>query len=150
MWHIDVQILLLRAKISFPWNKRNFALQNVAFEHAYVPFTPMKIIIEPPSLKSLSAWLAICVGNHRSPVNSPHKGQWREILMFSLICTWINGWWGWWFETPSRPLRRYCNANGARLYHICTVVVFYGFEMNHWWQIKEPSARMVPWLFPLE
>ena len=24
------------------------------------------------------------------PVNSPHKGQWREALMFSLICTWIN------------------------------------------------------------
>ena len=29
---------------------------------------------------------------HRSPLNSPHKGQWREALMFSLICAWINGW----------------------------------------------------------
>ena len=29
---------------------------------------------------------------HRSPVNSPHKGQWHGALMFSLICTWINGW----------------------------------------------------------
>ena len=29
---------------------------------------------------------------HRSPVNSPHKGQWRGALMFSLICTWINSW----------------------------------------------------------
>ena len=28
----------------------------------------------------------------RSPVNSPHKGQWRRDLMFSLICVWINGW----------------------------------------------------------
>ena len=27
----------------------------------------------------------------RSPVNSPHKGQWRGALMFSLICAWING-----------------------------------------------------------
>ena len=26
------------------------------------------------------------------PVNSPHKGQWRGALMFSLICTRINGW----------------------------------------------------------
>ena len=26
----------------------------------------------------------------RSPVNSPHKGQWRGTLMFSLICAWIN------------------------------------------------------------
>ena len=29
---------------------------------------------------------------HRSRVNSPHKGQWRGALMFSLICVWINGW----------------------------------------------------------
>ena len=31
-------------------------------------------------------------GIHWSPVNSPHKGQWRGALMFSLICTRINGW----------------------------------------------------------
>ena len=31
-------------------------------------------------------------GIHRSPVNSPHKGQWRGALTFSLICVWINGW----------------------------------------------------------
>ena len=31
-------------------------------------------------------------GIHRSPLNSPHKGQWRGALMFSLICTRINGW----------------------------------------------------------
>ena len=31
-------------------------------------------------------------GIHRSPVNSPHKGQWRGALVFSLICAWINGW----------------------------------------------------------
>ena len=29
-------------------------------------------------------------GIHRSPVNSPHKGQWRGALMFSLICAWMN------------------------------------------------------------
>ena len=31
-------------------------------------------------------------GIHRSPVNSPHKGQWHGALMFSLISTRINGW----------------------------------------------------------
>ena len=31
-------------------------------------------------------------GIHRSPVNSPHKGQWRVALIFSLICARINGW----------------------------------------------------------
>ena len=31
-------------------------------------------------------------GIHRSPVNSPHKGQWRGALMFSLIYVWIYDW----------------------------------------------------------
>ena len=31
-------------------------------------------------------------GIHRSPVDSPHKGQWRGALMVSLICAWTNGW----------------------------------------------------------
>ena len=29
---------------------------------------------------------------HRSPVNSPHKGQWRGALIFSLICAWMDDW----------------------------------------------------------
>ena len=28
----------------------------------------------------------------QSPVNSPHKCQWRGALMFYLICAWINAW----------------------------------------------------------
>ena len=31
-------------------------------------------------------------GIHRSPVNSPHKGQWRGALMFSLMCAELNVW----------------------------------------------------------
>ena len=51
-------------------------------------------------------------GIHRSPVNSPHKGQRRGALVFSLICA-LNKWLskqlrGWWFETPSCPLWRHC------------------------------------------
>ena len=48
-------------------------------------------------------------GIHRSPVNSPHKGQWRKALMFSLICAWIYNCEAGEFETPSRPLWRHCN-----------------------------------------
>ena len=47
-------------------------------------------------------------GIHRSPVNSPHKGQWRGAQIFSLICAWINGWVNN-RETPSRSLWRHCN-----------------------------------------
>ena len=38
-------------------------------------------------METFSALLAI----HRSPVYSPHIGQWRGALMFSLICVRING-----------------------------------------------------------
>ena len=52
-------------------------------------------------------------GIHRSPVNFPHKCQWRVTLVFSLICA-LNKRLskqsrGWWFETPSRSLWRHCN-----------------------------------------
>ena len=43
-------------------------------------------------METFSALLAICAGNSPVPVNYPHKGQWRGALMFSLICTRINGW----------------------------------------------------------
>ena len=51
-------------------------------------------------------------GIHRSPVNSPHKGQWRGALMFSDLR--LNKRLniqssGWWFETISRPL--WCHYN---------------------------------------
>ena len=31
-------------------------------------------------------------GIRQSPVNTPHKGQWRGALMFFSICAWTNGW----------------------------------------------------------
>ena len=39
-----------------------------------------------------SASLAFVRGIHWWPGNSPHKGQWRGVLMCSLICVWIYGW----------------------------------------------------------
>ena len=43
-------------------------------------------------------------GIHRSSVNSPHKGQWRGALMFSLICVWVNDWVN---NREASDLRRY-------------------------------------------
>ena len=42
-------------------------------------------------MKTFSALLALCAGNSPVPGNSPHNGQWRRALMFSLICVWTNG-----------------------------------------------------------
>ena len=47
--------------------------------------------------------LPLMRGIHRSLVNSPHKGQWRRALSKQS--------WGWWLETPTRSLWRYCNES---------------------------------------
>ena len=49
-------------------------------------------------------------GIHRSPVNSPHKGQWRRALMFSLICACNNVWVN---NDKAGDLRRYRSHYGV-------------------------------------
>ena len=53
-------------------------------------------------------------GIHRSPVNSPHKGQWRGALMFTLICARIKGWVN---NRKAGDLRCFCTH--------CDVIVMY-------------------------
>ena len=63
-------------------------------------------------------------GIHRSPVNSPHKGQWRGALMFSLTCVWINDWVN---NREAGDLRRY------RVHYDVTVMIslmFHDMIMN--------------------
>ena len=55
--------------------------------------------------KHFPRYWPIVRGIHRSPVSSPHKGQWRGALTFSLICVWINGWIN---NGEAGDLRRYC------------------------------------------
>ena len=79
-----------------------FSLNNTWWRHQMETFSALLAFV-----RGIHRWI------HRWPVNSPHKGQWRGALMFSLICA-LNkrlskqsG--GWWFETPSRSLWRHCN-----------------------------------------
>ena len=57
-------------------------------------------------------------GIHRSPVNSPHQGQWRGALLFSLIYAWINDWVN---NIEASDLRRH------RAHYDVTVVQFHYF-----------------------
>ena len=52
------------------------------------------------------------MGIHRSPVDSPHKGQWHGSLMFSLIYAWKNSW------ANNR------DAGELRIFTACTVYSF--------------------------
>ena len=70
-------------------------------------------------------------GIHRSPMNSPHKGQWRRALIFFKLR--LNKRlgkqsWGWWSETPSRSLWRHYNVSHM-LAHILIVVIPEGIHI---------------------
>ena len=66
---------------------------------------------------------------HRSPVNSPQKGQWRGALMFSLICVWINGWVN---NREADDLRRY----GAHYDVIVMVPIWIWIPVIRGWKWK--------------
>ena len=68
-------------------------------------------------------------GINRSPVNSPHKGQWRGALIFfvdlRLNKRLSKQWSGWWFETLSCPFWRHCNDKRNRWLFRATLKPFY-------------------------
>ena len=66
-------------------------------------------------------------GIPRSPVNSPHKGQWRGALMSSLICAWINGWAN---NGEAGDLRR--NHAHYDVTVMLIVMVLIGLLINRW------------------
>ena len=59
-------------------------------------------------------------------VNSPHKGQWRRALVFSLICAWINGWVN---NRESGDLIRH------RDHYDVTVMIFLGIHCMCMWKV---------------
>ena len=81
-------------------------------------------------IETFSALLAFVRGIHQPPVNSPHKGQGRGALMFSLICAWIHGW----VSNPDAGAWRSHHA------HYDVTVIFYTFvnlHYNLWFYIAE-------------
>ena len=79
-------------------------------------------------------------GIHRSPVNSPHKGQWRGALMFSLIYALINCWVN---NREAGDLRRYhayydvTVMRSVKFHHTCQINPEYSDQIwmiifTHW------------------
>ena len=67
---------------------------------------------------------------HLGPLNSPHKGQWRGALIFSLICVWINGWVN---NRKAGDLRRY----GAH-YDVIVMEVGMGIRLKIIFNMTDP------------
>ena len=67
-------------------------------------------------------------GIHRSPVNSPHKGQWCGALIFPLICTWINGWVN---NGEAGDLRRHCTHYDV-IVKVTTIITTWCTHSENW------------------
>ena len=82
----------------YVWRFLRYALQQIHWNGNVVILTKSLALAAPEVVhddvikwKHFPRYWPFVGGIHRSPVYSPHKGQWRGTLMFSLICDWING-----------------------------------------------------------
>ena len=89
---------------------------------------------------------------HRSPLDSPHKGQWRGALMLSLICAWTNilsqqprrrR-----FETPSRSLWRHCSGmegwiHGVSCWNCVSLIYLIAFKSDPFLCHVHPCAKVM-------
>ena len=96
-------------------------------------------------METFSALLALCAGNSPLPVNSPHKGQWRGALMFSLICTRINDWVN---NREAGNLRRHRGHYVVNVMKSPTCIMsfctFLQIRITYWtqWRLKSPLSRL--------
>ena len=100
-------------------------------------------------------------GIHRSPVNSPHKGQWRGALMLTLICARIKGWVN---NREAGDFRRYRGhydvivmklqqftvevwewiSNFIPHYWTCDYLSMLGLKLNH---VSKMGSQHLLWVF---
>ena len=106
--------------------------RHVMMSHKRSKFTNNSTVCHDDVIKwkKIPRYWPFVRGIHRSTVNSPHKGQWRGALIFSLICTWKNGWVN---NREAGDLRRH------RVHYDVTVMVEYLVQHN----LKHQISRLM-------
>ena len=78
---------------------------------------------------NISALLAICAGNSpvtvEFPTQRPVTRSFGVFFYLRLNKRLSKQWWGWWFETPSRPLWRQCNVLALSTRHSLVIAGFF-------------------------
>ena len=95
--HHDVTVMRKRCDMTSVTKDVFLIYRHKKLAHVFFPLHYCTRLFVPRSwwrhqMETFSALLALYAGNSPVPVISPHKGQWRGALMFSLIRTWINDW----------------------------------------------------------
>ena len=91
--------MLLNIRSGFYHNRKNFYSANLLSVFQFRTFRIIVSVLKTAMFhddvikwKHCPRYGPFVRGIPRSPVISPHKGQWRGALIFSLICVWINDW----------------------------------------------------------
>ena len=104
-------------------------------------------------MEAFSALLTFVRGIHRSPVNSPHKGQWHRALMFSLVCARTNGWL---HHRDAGDLRRhYAHYDVTLMYHFILVLsthhsnpqIIVSIRSEYHFLLQSFSSNLWTWIF---
>ena len=87
--------------------------------------------------KHFPRYCSVVRGIHRWPVNSPLNVHWRGAFMFSLICTWINGWVN---NREAGDLRHHCAHYDVSVMGVSGFVSITCFRLlhpaeRHWWPV---------------
>ena len=83
-------IELIHASKGFPYEKNWYWLDNGLAPMRQNTIT--RTIWWRHHIETFSRYWPLVREIHRSPVDFPHKGQWRGALIFSLIWAWTNCW----------------------------------------------------------
>ena len=95
IWDIKLYLLM---SLQLPTStSQGYFCSQIFFENTGLKLLPRNSLVSGLpwwrlQMKTFPAILPFARGIHWSPVDSPHKGQWRGALMFSLVWAWTNAW----------------------------------------------------------
>ena len=141
----EVDISLMHTHLNWPqWVDLRFSIHNYSWLSNISTVLINHITDDVIKWKRCPRYWPFVWGIHRSPVNSPHKGQWRVALMFSLICVWIYGWVN---IREAGDLRRYL-AHYDVIAMLC--FLFYLIIIYFLWNLFDRTSALqwwhiVPW-----
>ena len=88
-------------------------------------------------METFSALLALDAGNSAVTGELPAQSQWREALMFSLICAWMNGWVN---NRDAGYLRRH-----RAHYDVTVMLQGTSLVLGRWWLFFITAPIKQPW-----
>ena len=165
-WSVSEQTVELTMKMPVIWDTIALIMTSPYFEDFCNSFT--HIPWWRHQMETISVLLAICAGNSlvtgEFPTQRPTTRSFDVFFDLHPNKRLSKQWWSWWFETPSRPLWRQCNAAGLHpwqftkgfLYSIsqeictrfCCALLCCGYAIVHnefTWSIYPYSSGLLCW-----